>query len=511
MKMGWEKLGFGILLSISLACRLTYIAPTSPVETAQVQVSPASGQLFPSLTAALPTQTSTLAEPEQAVGSIGIPEGQLSAGDPYAPELGNSGYDVQQYSIELSLDPANTWLGGRVTIQARSTLAGLHAISLDFSGFHIQSVTVTGIPANYERREKKLIIALPRLLELGKLFTVQVTYQGTPPQESSPYIPFLSHLGMFFQPESKRLFVASEPDGAHTWFPCNDHPRDKATYQFELAVPHGLVGIAIGKLTGVRRDVQGMFPDGQVADVYSWQINEPAASAFVTVAVGDYEELKETSPGGVLLRSYIFPEKIAEFSQKVDQIGKMVDWMAGLYGDYPYEAFGYVMVEGLGASLETQTMVVMDKEASASEETLVHEMAHMWFGDWVSLDSWGEIWRSEGFATYTAALWENRADPGGLETALGAYQKMIEEHPLDFWLDNPPPEKLFDQGIYFKGALLAHALRQEMGDESFFEGLRTYFKQYGGGNASQAQFQQVMEQAAGISLGPFFSEWITLP
>jgi aminopeptidase N len=164
------------------------------------------------------------------------------------------------------------------------------------------------------------------------------------------------------------------------------------------------------------------------------------------------------------------------------------------------------MVRGLGASLETQTMVVLD-EVMLNEETLVHEMAHMWFGDWVSLDSWGDIWRSEGFATYNQFLWAARNQPDQLDGQIRGIEDFLAANPSGYPLNYPPRAEMFGSDSYIKGAVVVHALRAKMGDQAFYQGLRNYFKDYGGGVASQAQFQAEMENAAGIKLDDFFAKW----
>jgi len=138
----------------------------------------------------------------------------------------------------------------------------------------------------------------------------------------------------------------------------------------------------------------------------------------------------------------------------------------------------------------------------------VHEMAHMWFGDWVSLDSWSEIWRSEGFATYAHLLWTARDQPDQFEQTMGGIEEFTTAKPSGYPLNYPPREEMFGSDSYFKGAVVAYALREKVGDQAFYSGLRNYFKLYGGGNASQAQFQAVMEESAGIKLDEFFQKWL---
>jgi aminopeptidase N len=140
--------------------------------------------------------------------------------------------------------------------------------------------------------------------------------------------------------------------------------------------------------------------------------------------------------------------------------------------------------------------------------TIAHEMAHMWFGDWVSLDSWGEMWRNEGFATYIQIMWETQDDPEAMELQMESARSQVAANELNFPLGNPPPEYLFNFNVYYGGAVVVHELRQQLGDEAFFAGLRLYFERYGGGTASDADFQAVMEEASGQSLDAFFAEWV---
>ncbi|MBX3060419.1 MAG: M1 family metallopeptidase, partial [Anaerolineae bacterium] len=306
---------------------------------------------------------------------------------------------------------------------------------------------------------------------------------------------FASWLGLFYARDDT-LYILSEPDGARYWFPNNDHPRDKASYRFEITVPEGLTAVANGRLLA------------QENNTFIWEHDYPMASYLATIVVGEYERLDGQSPAGVPLRDYIFPGSQPEFERATAATQEALDWMSDLFGDYPYEEFGFVAVHAPGVSLETQTMVLLST-GMFDENTAVHELAHMWFGDWVSLDSWGEMWRNEGFATYISFMWENRDDPEGLELQMEGIRAYLEDS--NEWgkpLRNPPPAELFGAYTYIGGALMVHELRQEMGDDAFFSGLKTYFQQYGHGTASDDEFIAVMEDAAGKPLDAFFNRWL---
>jgi len=469
--------------------------PPQPVESLPTSTEEPAATQTP-----LATSKPTLEAPALA-GAVG----ETSIADDYAPELGNTGYDVLDYTIRMALDPSRVEIpAARVTIEAAAALDDLSQFSLDFIGFEIDELTVNQESAYYERQGRKLVVSLDRPLANGEAFMLEVAYHGIPAFEASAYVPFEDHTGMFFVSNLNRLYVVSEPDGSRYWFPCNDHPRDKATFRFEITVPENLVGVANGRLVDTFTEAPNAFPDGRAGDRYVWVEDHPMATYLATVAVGDYVRVEGTSPGGVPLRSYVFANQKAQMEALTPVIGEAVDWMSEHFGPYPFDEFGYVTVNGLGGALENQTMVVL---GSLDEQVMIHELAHMWFGDWVSLDSWGDMWRNEGFATYLTALWFARDDKSVLDAQLRSWQMAFDGRSL-YPLNDPDPANLFGMESYYGGALLVHALREEIGDEAFFAGLRSYIELYGGGAASPEDFKAEMERAAGRDLSGFFDKWL---
>ena len=427
-------------------------------------------------------------------------EENASAGDTYIPDIGNRGYDVQQYHLNITLDPGTYWVEGLMSIDLTSTQDNLLQISFDLVDLNVSEVLIDGDPADqYFLLKKKLFVDFVEPADKGSAHTIAIKYNGKPVQEQSDYVPFIDNLGIQFR--ENMLYVISEPDGARYWMPVNDHPRDKAGYHMEITVPEKFVAVSNGVLNET-------IENGNTT-TYIWDNEEPIASALVTIAVGEYQRVDGKSPNGIPLRSYVTKQSVDEFTDMQPLIGEMIDWMGEQFGTYPFTEFGYVEVSDIGASLETQSMVIMSERSLFIESVLSHEMSHMWFGDWVNLDSWSEVWRNEGFATYIALMWKYRDNKAGLDEYMQEVDDVINDTSSGFPLNNPPAEEMFGRDSYDKGALLVHNLRNEIGDEAFFTGLQNYFNQYGGGSASDAQFQDIMEEAAGVSLDSFFTEWFT--
>jgi aminopeptidase N len=424
-------------------------------------------------------------------------QGAPSIGDEYAPELGNTGYDVQHYMLQFTFDPAQTFVDGAATLNALATFHNLTELSLDFSGYEIEALTVDSAPAEYTRDRGKLIITLPVALFEGQPFTIFIDYQGVPIQTSSRYVPFIHHLGLQFLPGN--IYAVNEPDGARYWFPANDHPQDKATFSMEITVPGGFEAISNGVLT---RELSN--PD---STTYIWEHSSPMATYLATVAVGDYEFLQSTSPNGIPLGHYYFSDLRDPFQQAVSVTGEALDWMGELFGEYPFESFGFVTTRLIRASLETQTMVILS-ENMLNEETVIHEIAHQWFGNWVSMASWADMWHNEGFAVYVSLMWQTRDNPESLNIFMQNLAAEVDREASTDPLGNLAPQRLFGFDSYQRGALMIHNLRRLVGDDAFFEGLRAYFELYGGGAASRDDFISVMEDKSMMNLDVFFAEWL---
>ncbi len=480
------------LLLFLLACDADAL-PTavSPTETIPSATATAVPQPLPSLSAS-PIPSPSIGEP--------------SIGDRYALEMGNTGYDVQHYTLQFEMDPATEFFYGTTTIDAVATTNNLATLFLDFVGFEIDQLLVNGETAEFYRKDAKLGIELPELLAAETAFTMQIRYQGVADLKAADFAGHQDDFRGIFYPEDT-IYVLSEPDGARFWFPNNDHPRDKATFRFAVTVPTPETAVSNGTLVEIVEEVP--MQDGRIGHTFVWEHNHPMATYLATVAVGKYERVDDVSPQGIPLRHYTFVDERDEFVRETAVTGEAIDWMSDLFGAYPYDQFGYVTVYAPGVSLETQTMVLLSTNM-IDEDTIIHELAHMWFGDYVSLHSWGEMWRNEGFATYLEVLWHFRDDPEGLDLFMAAVAQRVQEYDESnpYPVKNPPPEELFGFNSYIKGALIVHELRQEVGDDAFWQGLKNYFQTYGAGTASDAQFQAIMEEAAGKSLAAFWAKWL---
>ena len=478
-----------ILCLVMLAVYLSSRMQTAPAPTTTSTPTLASS-MTPTQTAAITATLEPTALPGSAVGAPGI-------GDPYFPAMGNGGYDVQHYDLDLKVDMDRKSLSADAVITARTTQE-LGRFNLDFSGLEVESVTVDGQEAAFARSPGELVITPAEILPADTDFTVAVAYSGTPREgESAGYLG-----GWSFYTDG--VIVAGEPDGAETWFPVNNHPLDKATYSFTVTVEDSFIVAANGVLRNATDN-----GDGTVT--YIWDMDDPMASYLATIAIGRFDVIQETSAAGIPIRSYITPLMRKGVEKNIHRIPEMLDYLQSLFGAYPFDAGGVVVHNlPMGFALESQTLVVMG--AFFSEQVVVHELAHMWFGDSISVADWQDIWLNEGFASYAEVLWlehtDNRAKAD--EDIVSRYKLLAGWKKELLQIGNPGPDEnnLFSRQVYDRGALTLHALRLRVGDEAFFRILRAYVERFGGGNAHTEDFIAVAEEISGMDLQEFFRQWL---
>ena len=421
--------------------------------------------------------------------------------DPYFPEFGNVGYDVTSYDLAVTYDPASKELSGTVTITALAT-EPLREFSLDLIGLTVDEVTVDGAPAAVGRSGDKLVVTPVDELARGASFTTVVTYGGTPEPLNSPT---LGSDG--FHPTADGGFAIGEPRSASTWFPVNDHPRDKATYRFAITVPEGLVAVSNGVPEGRETD------DGWTT--WRWAEPVPMASYLAMVAMGEYR-LHESEYRGLPMVVAVHEDLPTTVDAQLARSGEIADVLAGWFGPYPFRAYGGVALsdQRISYALEAQSRPIYGPAFFAGGQdaswVIAHELAHQWFGNSVSVREWDDIWLNEGFATYAEWLWSEYVGDDTAQELFDLYWTGPAASAR-FWAvptGDPGRDNLFSHAVYERGAMVVHALRLTVGDEVFFRILRTWTAAKRDGNASTEEFIAHCEQVSGRLLGGFFEDWL---
>jgi aminopeptidase N len=448
-----------------------------------------------------PRSTTTSRDPGTTTSTdpvaVGAP-GAAGVGDPYFPGLGNTGYDVEHYTLEL------TWLAdvgaleGTTTIDAAAT-QGLSQFNLDLAGMEVESVVVDGQAATVQQDDRELVVSPAVGIESGASFSTVVEYSGVP----KPLREGTTLFEVGWQTHGREAFVVSEPSGASTFFPVNDHPTDKATYTIVVTAPDDQVVAASGLLVSEE-------PAGEGARTWTYEARDEMASYLLQIAIGDLELVDAGTVNGVVVRHAFHRSLVEAATDTTSRTIEMMEMLEEVYGPYPFEVYGVLAVAPpLGFALETQTLTIIGADLATrgrrSDQILLHELAHQWVGNSVSPATWMDIWLNEGFATYAEWLWLERTGEAAAADVARSYEG---SGGLDRPAGDPGPDELFSGTVYVRGAMTLQALREEIGDAAFFALLPAWVGAHQGSTASTEDLIALAERISGQDLEALFQDWL---
>jgi len=441
----------------------------------------------------------------------------LAAGAPLAADdyPRQPGVDVQNYAFHIALSDATDEITGSATVDVRFVQAGLTSFWLDLAspshgkGMTVSAVTSNAAPARYTHSEDRLTIQLPRPSGAGQRASFTIQYRGVPAG------------GLNIGPNrfGERTFFSSNwPDLAHQWLPCVDHPHDKATSEFFITAPAAYQVVANGRLEEDTELAGG-------ARLTHWKESVPIATWLDNIGVARFEVRRTGEAASVPLETWVFPQE-PRGGAIFDQDTRLaVEFFSSQIGPYPYEKLADVEAVGVDGGMEHASEIFFGQgvlsgrqglpfaERGSGASIVAHETAHQWFGDSVTESDWDDVWLSEGFATYFALLevehdYGRAAFGSALARARADLDRAEQREPNITVIATRPWKGVPSSVVYQKGAWTLHMLRGLMGDAKFWSGIREYYRRYRDANASTADFQKVMENAAGADLGWFFDQWL---
>ena len=420
--------------------------------------------------------------------------------DPYLPANGNFGYRVSRYELDLEYKVAINRLAGSATITA-VTLAALGTFTLDLSdALRVTKVTVNGHrPAQFRTSGAKLHIALRETLPAGAAMTIAVRYGGTP----QPIHSYWGAVG--FEELTEGALVAGQPNGAASWFPCDDHPSAKASFRIRISTESSYYALANGELES-RRVRAGMT-------TWIYEQAEPTSTYLVTLQIGIYNRHR-MARSGVQIHS-VLPDRLRHnFDEDFADQPQMMKLFVKLFGPYPLTT-GYTVVvtdDDLEIPLEAQGISIFGANhcdgKGGAERLIAHELAHQWFGNSVTAKRWRHIWLHEGFACYAEWLWSEHSGGQSADEWARHYHQRLADSPQDLLLADPGPRDMFDDRVYKRGALTLHALRRRVGDDNFFALLQDWTARYRHSTVVTDDFTGLASHYADESLRPLFQAWL---
>jgi aminopeptidase N len=431
-------------------------------------------------------------------------------------------FGVRHLFLDLELEVAKRGIRGSATIDYERLAPNASELELDAVGFDIERVELASDgrfhAADYDYDGDRLTIR--GLLEThGK---VRVVYSAVPQR------------GLYFlEPDRKvrdrprQVWSQCQDEDARHWFPCLDKPHVKMTTELRVLVPAGWVALSNGEPRPVTR------PRGKRGSVYHFELDRPHPAYLVTLVAGEFAVVKDR-PARLGRRSvpveyFVPPRRRADAKRSLGETPRMLELFSGLTGvAFPWSRYSQVVVSDFifgGMENTTATTlyehVLFDKRAAldvSSNDLVAHELAHQWFGDYVTCRDWSHGWLNEGFATFFEHL-ERESRLGrdeydwGIANDLDAYLGEANgryARPI-VCRDYQAPIDLFDRHLYEKGGLVLHMLRRELGDELFWRGVTHYLDRHAHGIVETNDLMRALEEVSGASLERFFDHWLYRP
>ena len=418
-------------------------------------------------------------------------------------------YDVRFYKIDLTVSDTSIDISGSALIKIEVVVQQISHVSLDLvSNYLVDSVLVNDLPAGFQHHSDIINIELPEVFFRGQLISLVVYYHGRG-YDSGEQTGIYNRRA---DPFGNYTYTLTEPFSAKYFFPCKQILTDKAdSSHVFITTDSTLKAGSNGTLEQIVN-----LPGGKLR--YEWKTRHPIAYYLISMAVGNYVDYSfyvydELHDDSILVMNYIYPEPcLQENKSKIDETGRFLLFFSKIFGPYPYadEKYGHCLVP-LGGGMEHQTMTTL---GSFSNLLVAHELAHQWFGDYVTCSTWQDIWINEGFASYSEYLSLENLDSEASAMAWmeNAHHYVKDKNTGSIYLpeeDTLNADRIFDYALsYKKGAAILHMIRHEVGnDNEFFRILREFLATYQNSNSSGEDFKNILELQTGKEFDSFFNQW----
>ncbi|MBK9064259.1 MAG: M1 family metallopeptidase [Acidobacteria bacterium] len=430
----------------------------------------------------------------------------VSGPPPASVEGTTRGFDVVAYDLSFELDPGVRILSGSSTTRLSGFAKTTDSVTFNLDrAYAVTSVTRDGAPVpGFTFANDLLTVPLTPPLAAEERTSIGIAWSGIPPAAAA--------LAWWDHTTGKAATSVAEPFDSRTYWPCVDAPDDKAVATVTATVPPGYVVASAGLGTSAT------LPDGRIRS--TWRLPQPISTYLVSLNVAKYQVVEDAyraMDGRIMpIRSYLMPENAAENVPRLSAMKDHISVLASLFGEYPFVDTKYGIVSSwFSGGMEHPTLTSIGENILSNTSRditllLVHELAHQWWGDRVTMRTWDDIWLNEGFATYAEVLYQERAlgkNPGQtLRTSYddGLYGGRLAQAVV---ADPADPFK-YTGAVYNKGGWFLHMLRRLVGDDAFFSGLRAYGDAHAWGTATRGELRALFEERTGLDLKQFWDQWL---
>jgi aminopeptidase N len=435
-------------------------------------------------------------------------------------------YDQLNIKLDLRFDWDQEEAIGTATITVAPLVKDLRRVDFDAAYMSISGAALaSGAPLKFENdvTKTKLTILLDRAYQPAEELTVVISYHtNQPPPERRAG---LGGGGLSFikpRPDDptrpRQIWSQGEAESNHLWFPCFDHPNDFASSEILATVEKPLSVVSNGKLISVKENGDG-------TRTFDWKIDEPHATYLTSIIVGEFAAVTGDYEG-IPIVTNVYRNEVEEGKITAARLPEMVKFFSEKTGvKYPYAKYAQTTVRDFGGGMEnisatTQTdNMIHDARTeldSTSDGLQSHELAHQWFGDYLTCRTWSDIWLNESFATYFQAMWDEHNL--GHDDFLYLDVKANQEAYYQAWArgqrrpivtkNYANPDAVFDTYAYPRGGAVLHMLRTYLGEDNWWRAINHYLTKYAHQPVETAQFRIAIEETTGQPLDWFFDEWL---
>jgi aminopeptidase N len=434
-------------------------------------------------------------------------------------------FDTRHVALNIRFDWDREELSGVETMIFKPLLSNLRTMELDAAELTIQSVKMSGTAAlKYEMDlpGQKLRIDLGRAFQPTDELTLEIEYHTNGPQ--TKLAGLVGAALRFIKPtpgdptKPRQIWSQGESEYNHYWFPCYDHPNDFFTSEITATVEKPLSVISNGQLLDTKENEDG-------TRTFHWKIEQPHAGYLTSIIVGEYVPIVSEYQGIPIITN-VYPNEVQEGKVSTARLTEMVKFFSEKTGvKYPYAKYAQTMARDFGGGMEnisatTQTdNMIHDARTeldSNSDGLQSHELAHQWFGDYVTCRDWSDVWLNESFATYFQAMWDEHklgsddflySDVRGNQESYLATWRQGNRRPI-VTKNYATPDSVFDTYAYPRGGAVLHMLRQNLGEDNWWRAINYYLRKYANQPVETEQFRVAIEESTGQAMDWFFDEWL---
>ncbi|HEV7376157.1 MAG TPA: M1 family aminopeptidase [Pyrinomonadaceae bacterium] len=436
-------------------------------------------------------------------------------------------YDTQHIKLDLRFDWEREQALGTATISFKPLTTNLRNVEFDAANMTFSSVKLlAGAPLKYEAdaQQEKLRITLDRAYQPADVITLVIAY-NTNGVSKDTGIGGSGRGLTFIKPNAeeparpKQIWSQGETEYNHYWFPCYDHPNDFSTTEISATVEKPLMVISNGRLVETRLNKDG-------TRTFHWKIETPHASYLTSIVVGEYAAV-EGIYAGIPVITYVYPNEIEEGKVTAARLPEMVRFFSEKTGlKYPYAKYAQTVtrdfgggMENISATTQTDNMIhdartTLDRDQDGLQS---HELAHQWFGDYVTCRYWSDIWLNESFATYFQAMWDEhrygrddflyRDVKGNQDTYYATWAQGNNRRPIVTG-NYQDKDAIFDTYAYPRGGAVLHMLRKTLGEDNWWRSINHYLRKYANQPVQTEEFRIAIEETTGQPMEWFFEQWL---